>query len=156
MDRRTEEQKLRGVVPVRWGGEIREVPTLKRGPSRVWKENLGKALGTVSGLSMTDMDSVAEVGNVLGDQMFDLVRQYDTTGVLGDQEWIDSHVDDQEVYTAFRDLLEISYPFVTDLRGVLGEVRNLGLAVASQSASQDSTNTPSPSGVSTPRKSTRV
>ena len=155
MDRRTEEQKLRGVIPVLWGGEVREVPTLKRGPSRIWRESLGVALGKVSGLSMTDMDSIAEVGNALGDQMFDLVRQYDTTGVLGDQEWIDTHVDDGEVYQAFRDLLEISYPFVTDLRGVLGEVRNLGLVAASQSVSQDSTNTPSPRGVSTPRKSTR-
>jgi hypothetical protein len=155
MDRRTEEQKLRGIVPILWGGEIREVPTLKRGPSRAWKESLGKALGAVSGLTMTDMDSLASVGNVLGDQMFDLVRQYDQTGVLGDAEWIDQHVDDLEIYQAFRDLLEISYPFVTDLRGVLAEVRTLGLAVASQSVSQDSMNTPSPSGVSTPRKSTR-
>ena len=156
MDRRTEDQRLRGVVPLTWGGMVREVPTLKRGPSRAWKAELAKALGDLGTLGVGTTDALAQAGNLASDRMLELVRAYDTTGVLGTEEWIDENVDDSEVYGAFRALLEVAYPFVSDLRGVLTEVRSLGaLALANPSASQDSTNGASPSGVSPRQRSTR-
>lgn len=153
MDRRTEEQRLRGVVPLTWAGEIREVPTLKRGPARAWKAELAKALGDLGTLSATSIDSFAVAGNLASDRMLELVLAYDQTRVLGTEEWIDANVDDAEVYAAFRSLLEIAYPFVSDLRGVLGEVRAMG-ALVPPSVSPVSTSGRSPSGASAPRKST--
>lgn len=150
MDRRTDEDKLRGVVPVRWGGDIREVPTLKRGDARVWKASLAKALASVGEVTVTNVDSLAIAGNLAGDSMLALVREYDKGMVLGTEEWIDANVDDSEVYEAFRSLLEVAYPFVNDLRGVLAEMRAM-VEVALPSVSPVSTNGASPSGVSTPR-----
>lgn len=156
MDRRTEEQRLRGVVPVTWGGEVREVPTLKRGPAREWKAELAKALGDLGTLGVGTTDALAQAGNLASDRMLELVRAYDTSGVLGTEEWIDAHVDDTEVYATFRSLLEVAYPFVSDLRGVLAEVRSLGtLAMQTPSVSQGSTSGASPSGASPRPRSTR-
>lgn len=152
MDRRTEDQKLRGVVPVGWGGEVREVPTLKRGASRAWKERLSGALQEVGNFQVTAMDSISVAGNIASDTMLDLVLEYDQTHVLGDREWIDANVDDTEVYMAFRSFLDVSYPFVSDLRGALEEVRRLVGSLPS--GSPGSTSSPSPSGGSTRRKST--
>lgn len=152
MDRRTDDQKLRGVVPISWGGEVREVPTLKRGASRAWKEGLAQALQEVGNFQVTAMDSISVAGNIASDRMLDLVLEYDQTHVLGDREWIDENVDDTEVYSAFRSLLDIAYPFVSDLRGAMEEVRRLLGSLPS--GSPDSTSLPSPSGGSTRRKST--
>lgn len=138
MDRRSHEEKLRGVVPVRWGGEIREVPTLKRGPSRAWKASLAKALAKVGEIPVSNVDSLAVAGNLAGDTMLALVREYDTGGILGTEEWIDANVDDSEVYEAFRSILEVAYPFVNDLRGVLAEMRAM-VEVALPSVSPVST-----------------
>jgi len=154
MDRRTDEEKLRGVVPLLWGGAMREIPTLKRGASRVWKESLAKAMAEIGGVNVTNVDSLAVAGNLAGDTMLRLVREYDTGGILGTEEWIDENVDDSEVYQAFRDLLEVAYPFVNDLRGVLAEMRAM-VDVALPSVSPVSTNGASPTGVSTRKRSTR-
>ena len=154
MDRRTDEEKLRGIVPVRWAGAILEVPTLKRGPSRAWKESLGRAMLAVGEVSLTSVDGLAKAGNLAGDTMLSLVREYDRGGVLGTEEWIDENVDDSEVYEAFRSLLEVAYPFVNDLRGALAEMRAM-VEVATPSVSPVSTNGASPSGDSPRKRSTR-
>ena len=157
MDSRTDEQRLRGVIPVTWGGEVREVPTLKRGPSRAWKESLAKALQEVGTFQVGAVESLVLAGNATTDRMLDLVLEYDATHVLGDREWIDEHVDDAEVYRACRDFADVAYPFVSDLRGVLSEVRGMGLlSAATPSVSPVSTNGASPSGASTRKRSTRV
>lgn len=155
MDRRTDEEKLRGVVPVVWAGAIREVPTLKRGPARKWKDSLASSLQGVDQMDVTSSGGLAVAGNVAGDVMLRLVREYDVGGVLGEEEWIDEHVDDSEIYRAFRDLLEIAYPFVQDLRGVITEMRAM-VEVSLPSVSPVSTNGASPSGDSTPMESTPV
>jgi hypothetical protein len=154
MDRRTDEEKLRGVVPVPWAGEIREVPTLKRGPSRVWKDSLAKQLVGIGEVNVTNVDSLVVAGNLAGDTMLALILEYDTGKVLGTPEWIDANVDDSEVYGAFRMLLEVAYPFVNDLRGILAEMRAM-VDVAIPSASPVSTNGASAVGASTPKRSTR-
>jgi hypothetical protein len=159
MDRRTEEQRLRGVIPITWGGEVREVPTLKRGASRVWKDAMASALQEVGTLQVGAVESLALAGNMAGDRMLDLVLEYDTTHVLGTREWVDENVDDTEVYQALRTFADVAYPFVSDLRGVLAEVRGMGLlgtVAAKPSALPDSTNGRSPSGASPRRKSTPV
>lgn len=153
MDRRSDEDKLRGIVPLLWGGEIREVPTLKRGDARVWKQSLAESLGAVGSLDVTNVDSLAVAGNMAGDTMLRLVQEYDKGGVLGTDEWIDANVDDSEVYGAFRLLLEVAYPFVTDLRGVLAEMRAM-VEVALPSVSPVSTSGASPSGASPRKRST--
>lgn len=154
MDRRTDEEKLRGIIPVRWGGEIREVPTLKRGPSRGWKDSLAASLLEVGEVSVTSIDGLAKAGNLAGDTMLRLIQEYDARGVLGTPEWIDANVDDSEVYEAFRQILEVAYPFVNDLRGALAEMRAM-VEVATPSVSQDSTSGASPSGDSPRKRSTR-
>jgi hypothetical protein len=155
MDHRTDEQRLRGVIPVTWGGEVREVPTLKRGPSRAWKESLAKALQEVGTFQVGQVESLVLAGNASMDRMLDLVLEYDSTHVLGDPTWIDQNVDDGEVYAAIRQFADVSYPFIGDLRGVLAEVRGMGL-LASPSVSPVSTNGASPTGVSPRKKSTRA
>ena len=150
MDTRTDEQKIRGILPVRWGGELREVPTLKRGASRIWRERLPGALTAVGTVNVDGFASFASLGNLAGDTMLDLILEYDQSRVLGDREWIDAHVDDEEIYAAFRGMLEVAYPFVGDVRGILAEIRGMGLF--SPSPLPTSTSTPSPSGDSRRKK----
>lgn len=152
-DRRSDEDKLRGIVPILWGQEIREVPTLKRGASRAWKQSLAGALAKVGAAPVTDVDSLAVAASLADDTILELVQEYDQTKVLGDPEWIDANVDDTEIYEAFRSLLEIAYPFVTDLRGVLAEMR--GMLDMTPSASPVSTSGASASGASTRKRSTK-
>ena len=151
MDRRTDDEKIRGILPVRWGGEVREVPTLKRGASRTWQAGLGQFVSDLSGADFTGMDSLFAAGSLASDRMLSLVTSYDQSHVLGDPEWIDANVDETEVYAAFRMVLDATFPFVTDVQGLLAEVRSLAQTAEKVSPSPVSTSSPSPSGVS-PRK----
>ena len=137
---------MRGVVPIRWDGEIREVPTLKRGASRIWKQSIGGLLADVGVLPPT-LDALPVAGDMVTDGMLRLVMSYDASHVLGTSEWIDENVDDSDVYEAFRVLMDVAYPFVTDLRGLITELRGMGL-FSTPSVSPESTNTASTSGAS--------
>ena len=137
---------MRGVVPIRWDGEIREIPTLKRGASRIWKQSIGGQLADVGVLPPT-LDALPVAGDMVTDGMLRLVMSYDASHVLGTSEWIDENVDDSDVYEAFRVLMDVAYPFVTDLRGLITELRGMGL-FSTPSVSPESTNTASTSGAS--------
>lgn len=125
MDRRTEDERVRGVIPVVWGGQRKELPTLKRAAAREWREKLAAALREVGAISLTDIDAVAVAGSLVSDRLLDLVMAYDATGVLGTREWIDENVEDGEVYAAFRAILDVVFPFVADARSALAELRRL-------------------------------
>jgi|MudIll2142460700_1097286.scaffolds.fasta_scaffold409777_2 hypothetical protein len=151
-DNRSDADKLAGVIPVRWSdsngrGTVRKVPTLKRRAAREWKEALASKFGTVGTLDVSEMSAIGGALNVGSDVVADLVMSYDVTGALGDRDHIEEHIDDSQLYDALRAMLEVSFPFVSDLRSALGELR--GLLVQ-----PNSTSSPLPIGTSTPTPST--
>lgn len=151
-DTRNEADKMAGVIPVRWSdgngrGTMRRVPTLKRRAAREWKESLADKVGGIGKLDVSDMDTVSGALNVGSDTIAEMVMSYDTTGVLGDAEFIEERVDDAQLYDALRAFLEVSFPFVSDLRTALSELRGLLAAPNSMSS-------PLPLGASTPTPST--
>ena len=151
-DTRSEADKMAGVIPVRWSdgngrGVVRRVPTLKRRAAREWKESLAGKVGDIGKLDVSEMGAIGSSLNVGSDVVADLVQRYDVTGVLGDSEFIEEHVDDAQLYDALRAMLEVTFPFVNDLRSALAEVRGL-------LGPQNSTSSPSPIGALTPTPST--
>lgn len=153
---RSEEEVLSGLLPVAIGGVVKRVPVLKIRAAREWKEALAVSLARdVGSMDIKSLDSLGAVGNMAGDKILELVLAYDTSGALGGREWIEEHGDDTQVYTAFRAMLEVSFPFVNDLRSAMGQLREvLGLAAVNQAAGSlpaKSPNSPSPNGASTPR-----
>lgn len=154
-DNRSEADKLAGVVPVAWSdgngrGVVKRVPTLKRAASREWKAMLGDKVGVAGKLDISELGTATGALNVGSDIIADLVMAYDSGGVLGDSAFIDANVDDAQLYAALRAFLEVSFPFVSDLRSALVEVRGL----IAMPAPPNSTSGRSTTGTSTPTPST--
>jgi len=153
MDTRSEADKLAGVIPVNWSdgkhGVVRKVPTLKRKASREWKDLLLAKVGDVSKLDVSGMDSIGAAVNVGTDIVAELVVAYDTSGVLGGTDFIEDNIDDSQLYDALKAFLQVAFPFVSDLRSALGELRGVV-----GPASLNSTSSLLPSGTSTPTPST--
>lgn len=150
---RSEADKLAGVIPVNWSdgkhGTVRRVPTLKRKASREWKDLLLSKVGDVSKLDVSGMDSIGAAVNVGTDIVAELVVAYDASGVLGGPEFIEDNIDDSQLYDALKAFLQVSFPFVSDLRSALTDLQ----AVVGQ-PSLNSTSSPSQSGASTRKGST--
>jgi hypothetical protein len=147
---RSEEDVLRGVLPVTVGGEKREIPVLTIGKARKWKVELGKVVGTdVAAMSLESLGDGASVANTVGDRMLELVLAYDEGAALGGREYLEEHATDQEIYAIFRGLVQVSFPFVRDLRTLFTELRALGLGellASGRSPGASSTNGRSPGG----------
>jgi hypothetical protein len=132
---RTEEEVVTGLLAVTLGGRKKPVRVLTMRESRVWKLELVEVLG--KGIGSMDLSSASDVGPVMTaaiEKITDLVVAYDVDGTLGGRDWLETNATDQEVYAAFRLMLERSFPFVKDLRTALTEIRALGLAGALEGA----------------------
>lgn len=165
IDKRSEEDVAFGRIPCRFGTPdepiLRYMPTLKMDASKEWKALLAKTLGNtlaeynVKGQGGTDsLASMIQLGLLAGDTITDLVVAYDASGSLGGREWLGAHADDAEVYGIFRACLDVHFPFVTDLLGVITALTGLmaeGPAVPSAPANSPSG--PSPIGGSGRRSS---
>lgn len=128
---RSEGEIVSGLIHVTIGGrraEHRELPVLAAGASRAWKRELAKALiGDVGAMDLETVSDLSTVGSSVGDRILDLVVAYDITASLGGREWLEANATDVELYGLFRRLLEVSFPFVRDLRTAIAELRTLGM-----------------------------
>ena len=153
---RAEEDVVAGVLPVPVGGIVKNLRILSMRESRAWKLSLVNA-GT-KGIGNLDLRSSEDVGPLIdtaADKILELVVAYDVDGTLGGREWLESKATDVEIYAVFRRCLEVSFPFVKDLRSALAELRALGLAdllanAASRPASSGSGASPDGASGSTP------
>jgi hypothetical protein len=153
---RSEEDVVAGVLPVSVGGIAKNLRILTMAESRTWKLALVN-VGT-KGIGTLDLRSSEDIGPLIdtaAEKILELVVAYDVDGTLGGREWLEKKATDLEVYTVFRRCLEVSFPFVRDLRSVLAELRALGLAdllanAASRPASSGSGDSPGGASDSTP------
>lgn len=151
--KRSEEEIVAGLLTVTLGGTHRKpLRVLTMREARVWKLSLvGKLGGEIGSLDLASTKDVGPLIEAASDRILDLVVAYDVDGTLGGREWLEDHASDLEVYSVFRRLLEVSFPFVRDLRTALAEIRALGLAdllAGGRSPSASSSNGGSPDGVS--------
>lgn len=162
VDKRSEEDIAFGRIPCRFEGEVRYMPTLKMRDSAAWKALLARTMTNtlaeynVKGQGGSDsLESVIQLGLLAGDTITDLVIAYDATGALGGRDWLEAHADDAGVYAVFRTIVDVHFPFVTDLLGAIGMLRGLMAEAPAESpdggsAAGNSSSGPSPIGGSTP------
>lgn len=138
MDERSEEQRASASpLTVMVGGEAHDVPILTIRQSRDWKKLVQDKIG----LAFTDLSDVSKLIqsggllNVAGDSLMELVLAYDHTKVLGTQDDLEAAWTDADLYRVFRQMLDITFPFVDDLRSLV-----LMLGTPAPSAQASSTN----------------
>lgn len=128
---RPETEIVAGLLRVKIGGrraEDRELPILAAAASREWKKELARRMvGDVATMDLETPADLSVVGAAIGDRMLDLVVAYDLTASLGGREWLEANATDVELYGLFRRLLDVSFPFVHDLRTAIAELRALGM-----------------------------
>jgi hypothetical protein len=129
---RSEEDVLAAVLNVTVGGRERELPVRPIVTARKWKASLVKALaGKIGEMRFDSIEDTGAIASALGDQMLDLVIEYDEGSALGGREWIEKHATDAEVYAAFRQILEETYPFARDLPAIVAVLQALAASAPS-------------------------
>lgn len=126
---RTEEEIVAALLPVVLGGRKKGLRVLTIREARKWKLALVEV--GVKGIASADLRGADDVGPLFDaaiEKIVELVVAYDVDGSLGGREWIEANASDQEVYAIFRKTLDVSFPFVRDLRTALAEIRALGVA----------------------------
>lgn len=109
-------------IAVTLGGRELALPPLVIADNREWKRKLAAVVGSewVRFASADDTASITAFLSGLTDPMVDLLLAYDTTGALGDREWIEAHATDAEVYAAMKEVLAVAYPPFADARTMPG------------------------------------
>lgn len=126
-----------GYISARVGATVKELPTLKIRAARAWRQEFLAAAASVGSTTLTlDLKAIVEkavasaegfgpLAQIGSDRILDLVVAYDVGGVLGTRDWLESEADDAELYTVFRAILGVVFPFASDLRSGLGELMTL-------------------------------
>ena len=149
----TDEDRISGVLRLRFGTTEREVPTLPLRPAREWQRRVSALSGGFGLPSLADWDGldVGRFANLTTDALLDLAVAYDRTGALGGREWLEENADPAEVYEAVVAMAENAFPFVRDGRSVLATM--VAQATLASSRPESSTNGRSARGASTPGRS---
>jgi hypothetical protein len=119
------EEQMAGEVRVSLGGRTYVMPVLTRRQNRAWKaameERLGSVVGGIQGSS--DPATIMRVLSTSGDTVPELVRLYDQSGVLPDDDDPALEYDtDIEWLRALLAVASAAYPFV----GLALEAQRLG------------------------------
>lgn len=128
---RDEGQALDGLLFIRIGGNVKEMPTLKIKQSRKWKAEVGEVLNSITSRipdnPEKNVDILRPLVNLPADVMLDLVLSYDVTNVLSgertaaaNRKWVEDNADDREVFAALQQMLTATFPFGSVLRSVVG------------------------------------
>lgn len=124
MQPRDEEQATNGLLLIRIGGQIKEVPTLKIKHSRKWKDQVATVFGKITDRLPTtaekNEDVLRPLMNLASDVAIELVLAYDITTALGGKRWIEDNADDREVFEALQQMLTATFPLGSVLRSVVG------------------------------------
>ena len=94
-------------------------------------------------------DSLLGFARFTQQAILDAVVAYDRSGALGGRDWLAEHADPAQLYIAFRQMAEVVFPFVADVRSLLALLPGLLAQADVGSSSPSSTNGPSPTGAST-------
>jgi hypothetical protein len=158
MTQRTPEDILAGVLRINVGGIEKRVPTLPMKASAEWQEALGAGLGEFARNLSADQsaDSLMGFARFTQQAILDAVVAYDRSGALGGRDWLEENADPAQLYIAFRQMAEVVFPFVNDVRSLLAMLPGLLAQADVGSSSPSSTNGPSPTGGSTRGLSKRV
>lgn len=158
MAARSAEDVLAGVLRISIGGIEKRVPTLPMRASAEWQETLGAQLGGFARSLSSDQsaDSLMGFARFTQDAILEAVLAYDRTGALGGREWLLEHADPSQLYAAFRQMAEVVFPFVSDVRSLLAMLPGLLAQADVGLTSPSSTSGPSPTGDSTPGRSGRA
>jgi len=158
MTQRSAEDVLAGVLRISVGGIEKRVPTLPMRASAEWQESLGVTLGGFARNLSADQSAESLMGFARFTQaaILDAVVGYDRTGALGGRDWLAEHADPAQLYIAFRQMAEVAFPFVADVRSLLAILPGLLAQADVGSASPSSTSGPSPTGGSTRARSKRA
>ena len=139
---RTIDEIAGGYINAQVGATVKELPTLKIRAARAWRTAVVEAFGSISATTLSlDVEALREKGiaGALGlaplaqlgsDRILDLVVAYDPGGVLGGRDWLEAHADDAELYTLFRVILGVVFPFASDLRSGLAELMTFSRSAA--------------------------
>ncbi len=137
---RTPEDRASGVLRIAIGNQTRRVPTLKLTAAELWAE---KAAELPDGDLTTGILEAARLEAVLA---------YDKTDALGGREYLETHADWEQIYTAFGQMMAVVRPFAIEqmdqekLVAALLDRPEFGALLSSMSGL-------SPSGDSTPEPS---
>ncbi len=158
MTQRSSEDVLSGILRINVGGIEKRVPTLPMNASAEWQEALGAQLGGFARNLSGDQsaDSLMGFAGFTQQAILDAVVGYDRTSALGGREWLEENADPAQLYIAFRQMAEVAFPFVTDVRSLLAMLPGLLAASDVGSASVSSTNGHSATGASTRPRSTNA
>lgn len=141
---RSPEDVLAGVLRISVGGVEKIVPTL---PIRATREWQARALDDKTAPAVEAEG--AGIANLAYDTVLDIVLTYDRTNALGGREWLEENADPAQLYAAAQQMAEVAFPFVEDVKLLLGA----RIASVVASARPSFTNGHSPTGASTRRRS---
>lgn len=146
---RSDEDRVSGILRLRFGSVEREVPTLPLRPARDWQRMVA---GLSGGFGLPTLDDwqqpdAGRFANLTVDALLDLAIAYDRTGALGGRDWLEDNADPSELFAAVSAMAENAFPFAEDGRRLLATMVVSAAVVPSPRPS--STNGRSRTGVST-------
>lgn len=138
-------------LSLRLGGYVKQLPVLSIEDNEEWQRKFAKALADQLRHveRIKDWDQAVTIASGSTGLMVELLTEYDKSGALGGAEWIRKHATPSEVYDAFKEVAQASYPFAKDVSRFPALVQLLLTQVAQ--VSEQSTSSPSTNG-SGPRK----
>jgi hypothetical protein len=153
---RSAEDILSGRVRLTFGDKQYELPVLKRGASRRWKEQIdARIIGLIGSLDASGDNIGAIVGILAGasDQLVELLRAYDETGVLPDPETLDEEASDIDILRAVLEVWAAANPLAA--LAVVAATRSLKQPTPTNGLSPPSSSAP-PSTAGRRRRSKRT
>ena len=138
-------------LSLRLGGYAKSLPVLSIEDNENWQKVFAKALSEKlrSVEKITTWEQAVTVASASTSLMLDLLTEYDKSGALGGKDWLRKNATPSEIYDAFKEVAQASYPFARDVSRFPALVQLLLTQVAQ--VSEQSSSSPSTNG-SGPRK----
>lgn len=132
---------MAGRVRVYLGGAVYDLPVLPRRASREWLEGLDErfhALGAALDAAGDDTPRILSMLAAHTESLVEMLRSYDTSGVLPDPDIIDTHATDAEILRALIEVWRAAHPLAATLAGT-AETRTSGTSSESPTSSPSNT-----------------
>lgn len=133
-------------LSLRLGGYAKTLPVLSIADNEEWQTKFSQALADKLRHveKIKDWDGAVAVASASTSLMLDLLVEYDKSGSLGGREWLRNNATPTEIYDAFKEVAQTSYPFAKDVSRFPALVQVLLTQVAQ--VSERSTSSPSMNG----------
>lgn len=143
MTEQTAEDRLSGILRLRFGSVETEVPALPLRPAKKWVDLLAAKLAAIGASPTGDSSALLRLANETVDAALDLIVAYDRDGVLGGREWLEDNATPWQIRSALEVMREAALPFGDGV-----ELLAL-MALAAKSTEPSSTSGPSDDGLPT-------